>query len=317
MSDEELTERMVGGSPAEQGAAERAARHRALGLASVPDEQFDAYARKIVESTGALAAMVNLVGDQRMYFAGSAARTDLEPGEPAFHGDPGREMDLDHGFCPHVVARRKALVLDDVYAYPRFAGNPVVDEIGVRSYLGAPLIDDDGTVIGTVCAVDPSPHNGPENAGWGKQGLDTIKRVADEVLGEIRVRRQASALVEATPGAVMITSGQNLAVLYANSTHEHFFGPVRELGSPATEVFADLAAVGLVAAVRQVLGTGTPLVTAPVRLADGRGLLFAVVPARVPGHQAVQLTLGMVDTAAESALALAHELSDNLAKLCE
>ena len=317
MSDEELTDRRMGGSPAQPGAAERAARHRELGLASVPDEQFDAFARKIVESTGALAAMVNLVGDQRMYFAGMAARTDLDPGDPVFHGDPGREMDLDHGFCPHVVARRKALVLDDVYAYPRFAGNPVVDEIGVRSYLGAPLIDDDGTVIGTVCAVDPSPHNGPEHAGWGKQGLDTIKRVADEVLGEIRVRRQVSALVEATPGSVMITSGEGLEVLYANSTHEHFFGPVRELGSRAAEVFPDLAAVGLTAAVRQVLHSDAPVATAPVRLADGRGLLFAVVPAQVPGHHGVQLTLGMVDTAAESALSLARELSDNLAKLCE
>lgn len=317
MSEPELTERRVGGSPAEPGAAERAVRHRELGLASVPDERFDDFARKIVENTGAFAAMVNLVGDRRMYFAGSAARTDLEPGEPTFHGDPGREMDLDHGFCPHVVARRKALVLDDVYAYPRFAGNPVVDEIGVRSYLGAPLIDDDGTVIGTVCAVDPSPHNGPEHAGWGKQGLDTIKRVADEVLSEIRVRRQVSALVEATPGSVMITSGESLEVLYANSTHEHFFGPVRELGSRAAEVFPDLAAVGLTAAVRQVLHSDAPVATAPVRLADGRGLLFAVVPAQVPGHHSVQLTLGMVDTAAESALSLARELSDNLAKLCE
>jgi hypothetical protein len=226
-------------------------------------------------------------------------------------------MDLDHGFCPHVVARRKALVLDDVYAYPRFAGNPVVDEIGVRTYLGAPLIDDDGTVLGTVCAVDPSPHNGAEEADWGKKGLDTIKRVAEEVLGEIRLRRQVSALVEATPGSVLVTLGPNLEVLYANSTHEHFFGPVHELGSPAGEVFPDLAAVGLAAAIQQVHQSGTPAATAPVRLADGRGLVFAVVPAKVPGQQSVQLTLGMIDTAADSALALAHELSDNLAKLCE
>lgn len=317
MSEPELTERRVGGSPAAPGAAERAVRHRELGLAAVPDERFDDFARKIVENTGAFAAMVNLVGDRRMYFAGCAARTDLDPGDPTLFADPGREMDLDHGFCPHVVARRKALVLDDVYAYPRFAGNPVVDEIGVRAYLGAPLIDDDGTVLGTVCAVDPSPHSGPEEAGWGKRGLETIKQVADEVLGEIRLRRQISALVEATPGSVMVTSGASLEVLYANSTHEHFFGPVRELGAAAGEVFPDLAAVGLAAAVQQVLHSGTPVATAPVRLADGRGLVFAVVPAKVPGHQSAQLTLGMIDTAAESALGLAHELSDNLAKLCE
>ena len=316
-TDLELTVPQVSGSPAAAGAAERAARHRQLGLASVPDGRFDAFAQKIVESTGALAAMVNFVGDQRMYFAGSASKTDLEPGEPVFLGDPGREMGLDHGFCPHVVARRKALVLDDVYAYPRFAGNPVVDELGVRCYVGAPLIDDDGTVIGTVCAVDPTPHSGPEYVGWGKRGLDAIKQVASEVVDEIRVRRQVSALIEATPGSVMVTSGPNLEVLYANVAHEHFFGPVHELGVPAVEVFPNLAAVGLPAAVRQVLGSGAPVVTNPVRLADGGDLRFAVVPARVPAHTSVQLTLGVIDTAAESVAAMARELSGNLAQLCE
>jgi GAF domain-containing protein len=317
MTEQELTDPRVGSSPAAEGAAQRAVRHRELGLASLPDEQFDAFAQRIVERTGALAAMVNLVGDQRMYFAGVAARSDLEPGDPVFHGDPGREMALDHGFCPHVVARRKALVLDDVYAYPRFAGNPVVDEIGVRAYLGAPLIDDDGTVLGTVCAVDPSPHSGAEEAGWGKRGLETIKQVADEVLGEIRVRRQVSALIEAAPGAVMVTAGENLDVLYANSTHEHFFGPVRELGVTAAAVFPDLAAVGVSAAVLHVLRSGESVVTDPVRLSDGRSLLFAVVPGQVPGHRSVQLTLGAIDTGGDSALASAQELSDHLKKLCE
>ncbi|HEY3869957.1 MAG TPA: GAF domain-containing protein [Actinocrinis sp.] len=317
MTEQDPTARQLTGSPAQEGAAERAARHRELGLASVPDEQFDAFARKIVESTGALAAMVNLIGDQRMYFAGIASKPNLEPGDPTFLGDPGREMDLDRGFCPHVVARRKALVLDDVYAYPRFAGNPVVDELGVRSYLGAPLIDDDGTVIGTVCAVDPSPHTGAEHAGWGNRGLETIKRVADEVVAEIRARRLVCEIVEATLGSALVTEGEDLRVLHVNTAHERLFGPVRQLGVPAAEVFPGLAGVGVSAAVRRVHGSGAPAVTAPVQLADGRGLLFAVVPAKVPGHSRAELTVGLIDATAESAAAAARELADQLAKLCE
>ncbi|GAA3308660.1 hypothetical protein GCM10020295_71320 [Streptomyces cinereospinus] len=75
----------------------------------------------------------------------------------------GRFLPRDHGFCPHVVARRKALVLDDVRDYPRFAGNPVVDEYGVHSYLGAPLVDTTAMVLGTVCVADvsPGPGGGP------------------------------------------------------------------------------------------------------------------------------------------------------------
>jgi hypothetical protein len=306
------------GEPAVPELPSRSARQRELGLAAVPDARFDAFARKIVESTGSLAAMVNLVGDQRQYFAGLYVKGDPAPGDPTFLGDPGREMDLEHGFCPHVVVRRKALVLDDVYAYPRFAGNPVVDELGVRSYLGAPLIDEDGTVLGTVCAVDPAPRSGAEHDGWGHRSLEAIKRVAGEVVAEIRARQQVGAIIMAAPGAVMITASPGLEVLYANAAHEQLFGPVRQLGDPASAAFPDLGAVGVLAAIEQVRLTGEPAATAPVRLADeDRSVLFAVVPVRVPGHDAAVLTLGMLDTVVAHCVTVAHELVDSLAKLCE
>nr|MDT0525637.1 GAF domain-containing protein [Streptomyces sp. DSM 41633] len=90
-----------------------------------------------------------------------------------------RYMARDHGYCPHVVVRRKALVLEDVCDYPRFAGHPVVDDIGVRSYLGAPLIDRTGIALGTVCAVDTVPRP------WGRAGLDTNKSLAQELVRQI------------------------------------------------------------------------------------------------------------------------------------
>lgn len=316
MTDQEFAPRRLDISPAQEGAAERTARQREIGLASVPDERFDAIARKIVQETGALGAMVNFVGGRRMYFAGTAARADIDPGEPAFLADPGREMALDQGYCPHVVKRERALVLKDVCDYPRFVGNPVIDEIGVRSYLGAPLIYD-GTVVGTVCAVDPTPHNGPEDAEWGQRGLETIKRMAREAVDEIRLRDQASTLIQAAAGPALVTIGRQLQVLYANAAHEKLFGAVPELGMPAAQVFPGLGTAGVTAAVQQVLHTGTPAVTAPVLLADERRMLFAIVPAQVPGHASVQLTLGVIDAEADHAIALARELSDNLTKLCQ
>lgn len=93
---------------------------------------------------------------------------------------PGRVMARDHGYCPHVVVRRKALVLEDVCDYPRFAGNPVVDEIGIRSYMGAPLIDrQTGMALGTICVVDTDTRP------WGRQGLETIKSMANELVDRI------------------------------------------------------------------------------------------------------------------------------------
>ena len=168
-------------APPDPELARRVARLRALGLAGQqPDPQFDEFAAKVARITKAPYAMVNLVG-ARQYFAGlhtpSRAQTTtvLHTAQDPLPAEPSRDMARDHGFCPHVVARRKALVLDDVCDYPRFAGNPVVDTLGIRSYLGAPLLDRTGTVLGTVCAVDIEPRP------WGRPGLTTIKTLAAEL----------------------------------------------------------------------------------------------------------------------------------------
>ncbi|MGW0585425.1 GAF domain-containing protein, partial [Streptomyces sp. NPDC002920] len=67
-------------------------------------------------------------------------------------------------------------VLEDVRDYPRFACNPAVDEYGIHSYLGAPLIDTTGTVLGTVCVADLAPRP------WGRAGLETIKTTAADLV---------------------------------------------------------------------------------------------------------------------------------------
>ncbi|MDQ3405193.1 MAG: GAF domain-containing protein, partial [Actinomycetota bacterium] len=79
---------------------------------------------------------------------------------------------------------RKALVLDDVCAYPRFAVNPVINSIGVRAYMGAPLIDRTGTALGTICVVST------EESDWGRPGLELIKSMAATVVDLIHQRER-------------------------------------------------------------------------------------------------------------------------------
>jgi GAF domain-containing protein len=152
-----------------------------LGLGDRPDSEFDSFAARLASAANAPYAMVNFVGDSEQYFAGlygpSSSKADaLEAASSASRAAPGRTMSREHGYCPHVVVRRKALVLDDVCAYPRFAVNPVVNSIGVRAYMGAPLIDRTGTALGTICVVNT------EESDWGRAGLEMIKSMAAEVM---------------------------------------------------------------------------------------------------------------------------------------
>ncbi|MEU1082482.1 GAF domain-containing protein [Streptomyces sp. NPDC005908] len=175
-------------TPEDRQALERARRLRRLGLGEHPDPGLDAFARGLAELTGAPYAVVNFPGEHGQFFAGL-----YTPGvSPVLRSDGtgavlGRALPRDHGFCPHVVARRKALVLEDVSDYPRFAGNAVVDEFGVRSYMGAPLIDGTGMVLGTVAVSDIRPR------GWGQPGLAAIKAQAAELVVRLE-RREADGL---------------------------------------------------------------------------------------------------------------------------
>ncbi|ALC19264.1 GAF domain-containing protein [Streptomyces pristinaespiralis] len=173
-------------TPVDREAPARVQRLRRLGFGERPDAAFDDFARNLAEVTGSPYAMVNFIDERRQFFAGlhtpSGTRGESGPGRATGAAGVGRSMARDHGYCPHVVVRRKALVLEDVCDYPRFAGNPVVDEIGIRSYLGAPLIDRTGIALGTVCVVDTAPRP------WGRAGLETIKSLAADLVEQIHRR---------------------------------------------------------------------------------------------------------------------------------
>ncbi|MFD7552221.1 GAF domain-containing protein [Streptomyces sp. NPDC059816] len=155
----------------------REARLTALGLdPTAVYPAFDAFAAELAARLQMPYAMFNLIG-RRQVFVGLFAASHDEDGHPL--PPVGRTMDLEHGFCPAVVDRRKALPLPDVCASSRFAGNPVVDRIGIRAYAGAPLIDPtSGEPIGTVCGVDVRPHSMER----GRYLLDTVNAAARTAL---------------------------------------------------------------------------------------------------------------------------------------
>lgn len=172
-------------APPDLDAERRAQRLADLDLGQRPDAEFDALAARIAHATGVPFAMVNFLTADQQYFSGlhtpSAALIGAaESAQNSEFQALSRNMALDHGYCPHVVERRLPLVLDDVCDYPRYAGNPVVDKLGVTSYLGAPLIDPvTGIILGTVCALST------EHRSWGRPGLATIKTLAGEAVALI------------------------------------------------------------------------------------------------------------------------------------
>ncbi|WP_405878570.1 MULTISPECIES: ATP/GTP-binding protein [unclassified Streptomyces] len=115
-----------------------------------PHTFFDGLAAEMATATGFLYGMVSL-------FLAEQTFVGLHnPPPDSGHLIVGRTMSRDHGWCPEVVKRKKALPLPNVHASPRFSGNHVVDAVGIQSYFGAPLLHaETGIVLGTVCVIDP------------------------------------------------------------------------------------------------------------------------------------------------------------------
>lgn len=156
-----------------------------LGLAGLDqDTEFDAFAADLSAAFAAelgnhgqnLYAMVNFISDEQV-FAGLF--------NPAGQPPVGRTMSRDHGYCPVVADRGRALVIADVFAVPRFASNHVADAIGIRTYAGTPLVDQaSGVVFGTLCVI--GTHRMPEETE--DRSLALIKERGAHLMGLIEQR---------------------------------------------------------------------------------------------------------------------------------
>ena len=164
--------------PQAQQATELAQRYellQRLGVSTTASHDFDELARDMAEQTGFLYGFVNLFLEEQT-FVGLH-----QPPVDSGYVIVGRTMSHDHGWCPEVVARKKALPLHDVHASPRFSGNHVVDAVGIRSYFGAPLIHESGTVLGTVCVIDPETRPLSEARRHRDIVISTGARVMDRI----------------------------------------------------------------------------------------------------------------------------------------
>jgi GAF domain-containing protein len=103
----------------------------------------DAVVAYVARALDAPIAVINLVGPDLQCF----------PAEIGV-GVPFSEVPDELSFCAYVVATGEPLEVSDARAHPAFAENPAVAAGAIRSYLGVPLIDEDGFVLGSLGVFD-------------------------------------------------------------------------------------------------------------------------------------------------------------------
>ena len=136
---------------------------------SEPQDAFDRLLELAAELTGAPRACITLV-DSTHTRAVSAVGFPLELTLAA---------PIELSFCRFVVASGAPLVVDDSRRDPRTAGDPSIEAFDAGAWVGYPIADADGNVLGTLCLIDSVPHE------WTTLDLHVLSTLAMAVSTEI------------------------------------------------------------------------------------------------------------------------------------
>ena len=71
----------------------------------------------------------------------------------------GGELRVETTICNEIRQHGRLVVIDDVQTDGAFCNHPTPRMYGFRSYISAPIVTIDGTVWGTLCAIDPRPRD--------------------------------------------------------------------------------------------------------------------------------------------------------------
>jgi two-component sensor histidine kinase len=147
---------------------------------SGPEERFDRLTRLVAATLSVPVALVSLVDTKRQFFKSTFGLPEPWKTE--------RETPLTHSFCQHVVSRAAPLVIADATLDPLVCDNLAIPELNVRAYLGVPLLSEDGHALGSLCAIDSSPHS------WTTREQEILSDFAKLVEEQISMRARVAAM---------------------------------------------------------------------------------------------------------------------------
>ncbi len=145
---------------------------------SMSDQEYDDLVRLAAAICGTSMAVINFVDSDRQW-------------GKAMYGLGSTEAPREASFCAHTILGADVFEVPDTHEDERFADNPQVTEIPhLRFYAGAPVVDEDGFALGSICAVDTVPRSLDELQ------REALMRLARQVGAQLALRRANARLRE-------------------------------------------------------------------------------------------------------------------------
>jgi len=150
---------------------------KALGLLDAPEEKdFDAITTLAKSMFDVSVALISIIDEEhhRQFF-----KSQIGLREP---WASKRETPLTHSFCQYVRQFGEALIVNDSKTHDLVRDNLAIQDLGVASYLGAPIYSPEGEPIGALCVIDDQPRE------WSTVEVQWLNKLARCVSNEVRLK---------------------------------------------------------------------------------------------------------------------------------
>lgn len=148
-------------------------------LDSAPEADFDYIVEIAAHICQVPIALVSLIDLDRQWFK---ARVGID----------AEETCRDVAFCAHAILQEDVFEINDATRDPRFSDNPLVTgSPHIRAYMGAPLISDRGSKLGTLCVIDSTPRVFDDDQ------RNILKKLARQVVALLELRREKQQAISA------------------------------------------------------------------------------------------------------------------------
>ncbi|MGB5483029.1 sensor histidine kinase [Parasphingorhabdus sp.] len=167
---------------------------------SEPEIVFDRLAHLAANIFKVPIASISLIDDERQWFK-SVVGLNLK--------QTARKI----SFCRHIVDSREALIVKNAREDERFRNNPLVLEAPhLCFYAGAPLVAENGLVIGTLWIGDTRARSD-----FSPSDVEQLQTMADIVMSELELRREISARRQAQRQAAEDRANLELTLALSNT----------------------------------------------------------------------------------------------------
>jgi PAS domain S-box-containing protein len=283
-------------------------------LDTEPEADFDDLVRLATQICDVPMALISLVDECRQWFKAAVGITIPET---------PREI----SFCTHALQQRALLIVPDTMQDKRFRHSPLVTgDLGIRFYAGAPLVNADGAVLGTLCVMDRVPRT------LTAAQEETLRVLARQVMAQFELRhreneqRRAVAalalsekafsdmMIESMPGVLYFYDDQGRFLRW-NRTFEKVTGYTGEeiARMHPRDFFAPENRPALEERIAEVFVQGESWLEAPFVAKDGRSTPYYITGRRVEFRgQTCLVGVGIDITQRKEAERALRELNETL-----